>query len=383
MYDKSDKESPDSKLSNFCQVMRKKYRENDLTEYWLEKLLSIDFNFDARQDNWTVRCLEMKGILYNMDTISVELLGDNYNWLARQKKSYDSGELSKKQEQMVESLNLDRFFDSWDSKFERSKEWITINGKIPTQNTQKEFSSWLMSQRTVFNRGNLSDEQIKKLESIGYDLYAKGVEKRIEIWNQKYEQLKVFIRDNDNQWPKPSGKGEEFTLYNWCQTQRQAQQGTAKKRKPLDQWKVDKLDVIGFVWLQDLNAVWDRHYQQLQEFLVSNTLADINSTTTLYTWVRNQNGLFKRCNYDASRVDKLLELGIDVREKLGRRTNTWLENMKEIAKFVREHGHYPKCSREVIEKRLYNSLYKTKNANNEGRLTDDQLAIIAELNITL
>ena len=381
VYDRGNKESLDSKLSNFCQVMRKRYRENDLTEYWLEKLLSIDFNFDGIQDNWTVRCLEMKGILNDMDTISIELLGDNYHWLARQKKSCNLGELSKKQEQMMESLNLDRFFESWDSKFERTKEWVTISGKLPTNTTHKEFTGWLMSQRTVFNNSNLSDEQIKKLESIGFDLYAKGDEKRIEMWNQKYEQLKVFISDNDNQWPKPSGKGEEFTLYNWCQSQRQTQQGTAKKRKPLDQWKVDKLDVIGFVW--SLDDRWERYYQQLKEFLGSSTLENLNSTTTLYTWLYNQTGLFEKGNYDTSRVDKLLELGIDVREKLGRRTNTWLENMKEIAKFVREHGHYPKSNGELIEKRLYKFLHKAKKANDEGRLTDDQLAIIAELNITL
>lgn len=51
---KLNKKVPESEiqLGVWCQTMRKRYREGNLSEQWLDRLLAIDFNFDGKNDNW-------------------------------------------------------------------------------------------------------------------------------------------------------------------------------------------------------------------------------------------------------------------------------------------------------------------------------------------
>jgi hypothetical protein len=150
-YDRDNSRSIGSKLSVFCQTMRNRYRENDLGNFWFEKMAELDFNFEGRTDNWTRYWQLLKDKLENRNTISVEELGGNaYTWILRHRKSYEEGVLSEYQNKKIEELNLDRYFATWEQKFEKIKFWVKQNGKLPTATNQKDFLSWLSSQRTVY-----------------------------------------------------------------------------------------------------------------------------------------------------------------------------------------------------------------------------------------
>lgn len=68
----------------------------------------------------------------------------------------------------------------------------------------------------------------------------------------------------------------------------------------------------------------------------------------------------------------------------GRMINSlWLKNMIAISDFFKTYKHYPKAGGDVFERRLYQSLYKTRVAKSEDRLSQQQLDIIKDLNIDI
>jgi hypothetical protein len=393
-YDRDNTKSTESKLYIFCQSMRKRYRENDLGNFWFEKMTSIDFNFEGKTDNWTQYWQEIKSLLENQESISVEEIGNNaYSWVLRHRKKYDEGKLSEYQSKKIEELNLDRFFETWEQKFEKLKDWIDENGKLPTITTQKDFLSWLGSQRSRFTNDRLTEDQIQSLRSIGYDLDAKGNEKKKERWLEMFENVKTFKQANDS-WPKFGVDGREGQMYNWCQAQRMVQAGTARNRNPLKKWQVEKLDSIGFHWAKsDVNdEQWGQNFIEFKKHVDSEGNLSLPSMVNwehnlLYRWFTNQRIAFRENKVPKERLEKFKEIGIDLNEfenESGRNGYTkWANRAREIARFIEENGHYPRAGKDKLQGNLYQSLARTKRAFKNKELSEKQLELLTELKIEL
>jgi superfamily II DNA or RNA helicase len=395
-YDRKNPESEESKLSVFCQVIRKRYREGNLANYWFDKMHSIDFNFEGKTDHWTDYWKSIKDLLESKKTVSVNEIGENaYSWILRHKKKYDNGELNEYESKKIEELNLDQFFETWEQTFDKIKDWIVTNGKLPTKVTQKNFHSWLGSQRSRYKNERLSDEQIKALQSIGYDLDAKGKEKESERWIEMFENVKSFKTKN-GVWPKFGAEGFEGKMYNWCQAQRQAQAGTASggRRKPLQQWQIDKLESIGFHWAKaDVNdEQWEQNFNEFRKHVDSNGNLSLPSIINgehnlLYRWFFNQRIAFQDNKIPKERLERFREIGIDLNKfenETGRDGFTkWANKTREIADFIKQNGAYPKAGKDKTQSNLYQSLARTKRAYVNNQLSERQLELLNELNIKL
>jgi hypothetical protein len=395
-YDRENSKSIESKLYVFCQTMRTRYRENDLGNFWFEKMAELDFNFEGKTDNWTQYWQEIKDKLENRNSISVEELGGNaYSWIFRHQKSYEEGTLSDYQSKKIEELKLDRFFETWEQTFAKIKEWVEKNGKLPTRTTQKDYHSWLGSQRSRYKNKRLSDDQIKSLQSIGYDLDAKGKEKERARWFEMFENVSSFKTENES-WPKFGVEGLEGQMYNWCQAQRQAQAGTHSggKRKPLQQWQVDKLESIGFHWAKsDVNdEQWEQNFSEFKKHVDSNGNLSLPSMINgehnlLYRWFFNQRIAFKENKVSKERLERFREIGIDLNEFENETSRDgftkWANKTREIAAFIQENGDYPKAGKDRLQSNLYQSLARTKRAFKNNELSERQLELLSELNIKL
>ncbi len=394
-YDRDNPKSLESELNVFCQSIRKRFREGVLENYWFDKMNSIDFNFEGRTDYWTDYWKSIKDLLESKNTVSENEIGSKaYSWIMRHKRKYDNGELDEYESKKIEELNLGNFFETWEQIFYKIKIWIEANGKLPTKTTQKDFNTWLISQRSRYKNKRLSVQQIIALQSIGFDLDANGKEKEYERWNEMFDRLKNFKIKNGI-WPKFSAEGEDKQIYNWCQSQRQAQAGTHSRgrRKPLQQWQVDKLNSIEFVWNnREDEKTWDQSFEELSKLEKNDGTVIINTMINgkknpLYSWWSKQKYDYRNGNLLPEYLQKLKEFGID--EEIALKSSSkngftkWVNTIRKIAEFVTINGSYPKAGKDKAQNNLYQSLARTKRAYLNKELTEKQLKFLNELNIKL
>lgn len=210
-----------------------------------------------------------------------------------------------------------------------------------------------------------------------------------------FENVSSFKTENES-WPKFGAEGLEGQMYNWCQAQRQAQAGTHSggKRKPLQQWQVDKLESIGFHWAKsDVNdKQWEQNFSEFKKHVDSNGNLSLPSMINgehnlLYRWFFNQRIAFKENKVSKERLERFREIGIDLNEFENETSRDgftkWANKTREIAAFIQENGDYPKAGKDRLQSNLYQSLARTKRAFKNNELSERQLELLSELNIQL
>lgn len=388
-YDKENPNSIESELSVFCQTIRKRFRQGTLENYWFDKLLSIGFNLAGHSDNWTEYFNIVKDLLKEKKSISISEIGGNaYSWIIRYKRKYDKGELSEYESKKIEELNLDRFFESWSTRFEEVKDWVNENKKLPTVKTHKEYCKWLSFQRVKHKSKRLTEQQIDLLASVGYRLDIVNDNNPNVRWLNYFNQLKDFI-ENNNRYPGPA---KEKELYIWVQSQRAVQVGTLRNRKPLSKERVDLLNSINFLWTGTSidNEQWQRNFDALKSHINSKGILELPSlengkSKKIYTWFWNQKKAFKRGELSKDRVIAFERLGIQLSSVLNNPKKyleiKWEKRIYELSNFIIENGHFPR-SKSKSESNLYGFLIRTKKAYLEERLTKEQLALIEKLKLS-
>lgn len=318
--------SKETTLNIFTAMIRKRYKANDLDNYWVDKFLAIGFNFEGHLDNWLIIYEEYKKIVEDKQSASILKIGKTaYVWIIQQLQKERDGELSKNQSDYVIVFkkyfkNRNGYFKNWDECFKDLKAWILEQNRLPTMATHSYFYSWLGSQRTAYKKGKLSDQKIEKLKSIGYDLRmgAKRNENKKERWLEMYNQLLEFRQLNSDRWPKFGAVGLESQLYNWCQANRQTQAGTAVGRLPLQQWRIDKLNEVGFVWNNRADEkTWDEWFSELNKHLEKHNVSNIPSLANgernpIYSWLSRQKVAYKKGSLEKIKYEALNKLGIDL-----------------------------------------------------------------------
>lgn len=399
----SNKQKPDSlesKLHIFCQIVRKMYRDNNLSEFWLNKFLLLNFNFGGKEDNWLIYYNEIKILIENKNSISKTDIGQKASsWINRYWNYYNErGSIQRKltlsQRRLIKELDLSRFFESWNNSLFKVELWIEQNGNIPTRHSNKGLNSWLYSQRSRYKAGNLSDQQITEMNRIGFDLEGLGIEKDKKRWIEQFDSLIKFKKNNVDKWPSFYGKGDEKTLYNWCQAQRQAQAGTHSggRRKHLDEWQVEKMNSINFKWsLAEKNEeFWNNNFQEIKFLKENNLLEKLRHTENgkpnkLYSWLNNQKNAFKQNVLSSEKAEKLEAMGIDLAQKgkitSGSKGRERLKvSLESIKNFILENSAFPKSSKtNKDENNLYNIMVKAKRNAEKGNLTDEELTLIRSI----
>lgn len=380
-YNRNDPNTTESKLYIFCQTMRKRFRENELSDYWFDKMVELDFNFGGKTDNWTQYWQEIKNLLANRTSISVAEIGYNaYSWVLRHRKSYDEGKLSEIQTKKIEELNLDRFFETWEQKFEKVKKWVLENGKIPTKKLHIDYNSWLYSQRSRYKNGNLNDDQISKLNEINFDLEGLGKEKNEQKWLERLKQFQEFVEKN-NREPSYFGDDLEKTLYLWASAQRAVKAGNARNRKPLSKKREQALNSIGFKWVGDGvggGESWEGRFSEFSTFVKDGhlTLPSLikGERNPLYTWWMNQKIAFRNNSLPDDKIELFYSLGLSLEMDEKQIEQSWDENFEEIKNHVDSSGIFRLPHKiEGTLNPLYSWFRNQKTAHRKGYLTEERI----------
>lgn len=132
----------------------------------------------------------------------------------------------------------------------------------------------------------------------------------ISAWDKGYQILCLYKEEFGH---TKIAKGDTYQGYNlgsWCQIQRKE-----KKKGILKEYRIKKLEEVGFIW-DLLENEWNRRYEQYKRYITSNngnisiSKRTIFEGETLGVWVEIQRKAYKSGKLSQKRFDKLTLLGM-------------------------------------------------------------------------
>ena len=281
------------------------------------------------------------------------------SWLSNQLQNYKNktGGMNDKERNNQWTNFLEEYkdyFELWNENFNNLKKFIDENGNRPQvncDNEQSKLSSWVSGQQTSYNRNEMTQER-SLLWSNLLEEYKKYFKTNDEVWNEKFEELKRFI-DENNRMPSQCSKNKtEQKIGNWLSIQ---QQNYKNKRKSMNNsfncqiWE-------GFLekykqYFKTDYEVWNNNYIQLKKFIDENGQApSINKKNLeeekLNTWLAAQ-----RISYKNNKMtENMYQQWTILREKyinyIGDLDDVWDNNLKELKNYIFTNGKRPSSKSE-------------------------------------
>ena len=235
------------------------------------------------------------------------------NWLYNQRKAYKNGKLSKDRIKKLDSLGEWHSPNDtkWEENYEIVKKFKEEKGRFPTQ--KESGGQWLNTQKTAYKKGKLSEDRIKKLDSLGDWNPAQG-KTHDDMWKENFEKVKKFKKENNNSFPPQSTKEGQ-----WLINQRRAY-----KNEKLSEDRIKKLDSLGN-WHSLNDTKWDENYEIIKKFKEENKRFPTKSEPG-GQWLINQRKVYKKGKLSEDRIKKLDSLG---NWKSARKKVVNVHNLKE------------------------------------------------------
>lgn len=171
-----------------------------------------------------------------------------YEWVIDIRRRQSN--ISKERLSQLKELNFsfDPYYEAWLNCYELLKKYYEKEGNTEVDRSYIingiKLGSWTQNMRTRYRTGDLSDEQIKLLNDIGFRLESNFYDKK---WNEYYELLKQYKKREGN-CNVPSRHIENgVKLGSWLVNQKNNYRNVSGKRT-LKKEYVDKLKEIGVVF---------------------------------------------------------------------------------------------------------------------------------------
>lgn len=271
-------------------------------------------------------------------------------WIITQKKMYEQGCLSKKQMELIDKLPMEqvgRKNKAWYAAYDDILSFYKVNGNIniPSdvmgEKTGINLSDWIIRQRSAFNLGKLSKEQIALLNKVEFVWVLETT------WEKGYRHAKDYYIANGNLSMNQSYKCPDgYALGIWVFNYRKAYNGQ-KTLIEITPEQIVALEAIGMDWERPVKLVaqkitaWDKNCEKLVQFFKTHGRypqynTDDIAERKLFSWLQNQRKMYRDGYYTREKLEKLSVIGI---------TEEWLcEQLTPFDKgFLIAKAHYEEC----------------------------------------
>lgn len=196
-----------------------------------------------------------------------------YKWLSNQKKSKHNNTLSKKSEKLLNEIGMiwDIYAYTWEHNFNLAKEYYETHGNLLIPHDYKiddiNLGLWIGTQRKKYKCNEMSNEQIKQLDSIEmiWDIEEYW-------WNIKYNYAKEYYKEHGNLLIPRVYIVDGIDIGKWLATLREF-----KRKDTILQYKLEQLEELDIIW--DLRAKngdkWKEYYDIALELYKSYGNLDI------------------------------------------------------------------------------------------------------------
>lgn len=224
--------------------------------------------------------------------------------------------------------------EKWERNFALLEQFYNEFGRFPMQKDiyhDVKLGLWCANQRRDVAGGTCLPEREARLREIG--LIANNT---FDVhWEQCFALLQKF-KSVYNRFPTDTECFENFNLGKWCSNQKMH-----AKQPGYPQERIDKLTEIG-LFGSTRGAVWEEHYQSLCRYVQAYgripTRTEMFEGFRLGAWCSEQRRKVKTEQYDAVRVQKLMEIGLLEKTAAASR---WEESYALLLEYVQEHHNFP------------------------------------------
>ena len=249
------KRGADKSLYDWVQTQKNNYhgleqdRKNTLEaiEGWVwAKKTTLKKTWDERYDELKTFIANNAGQFPKKSSTGAEK--SLYDWVGKQKNNQELEQDRKNTLEAIEgwvwAKKRTTTLNTWDERYDELKTFIANNAgqfpKVSSTGAEKSLYKWIEKQKNNYH--GLEQDRKNKLEAIEGWVWAKKRTTTLKTWDERYDELKTFIANNYNQFPKKSSTGAEKSLYDWVQTQK-------GNEKTLNHDRKNKLEAIeGWMW---------------------------------------------------------------------------------------------------------------------------------------
>ena len=262
------------------------------------------------------------------------------SWLNNQKairKGTIVGKLTEDQIQKLDSIGM--IWDSldyfWEQNFKLAKEYYLTYGNldIPTNYKStdgKHLGNWILRQRQLYKSNSLTDEQIKKLDSIGMD----WMDRVDRVWENGFIEAKNYSEEYGNlSVPKNYRSKTDFPLGIWIQRQR-----SLYKNNKISENRIKRLTDIGMNWNPDN---WESRFNLVRQYYEEHGNINISQKEVIQgiwlgKWIVSQKKAMQEGKLTHEQIEMLKTLPM---EEVGRKDNRWWSMYEEAKKYYLNFGN--------------------------------------------
>jgi superfamily II DNA or RNA helicase len=308
----SSRSKVDDQLARWVSTQRHTYFKKQLSHNRIDRLNSIGFDWDPLTLDWELNFTKLTTFKSENGHCRVP---HKYEpnptlglWVTVLRRSFYKGKLSKERISRLESIGFewDLLSDQWEINFSRLVDFKSRHGhcRVPTlYKSNPQFGSWASHQRTNYSNGGLSQERIKRLETLGFEWDPLAGE-----WEINFSKL-VEFKSTHGHCRVPSTYKIDPQLARWTYTQRRSfSNGILSKER------ICRLESLGFAW-DPFSDQWEFNFSKLVDFKSTHGHCRVptlyKSDRQLGLWIVRQRHVCSQGNLSRQRISRLEALGFE------------------------------------------------------------------------
>ena len=229
-------------------------------------------------------------------------------WVANQRAAKIKGKISKERVNRLTAIGFewDLFSLAWEESFRALKQYKDKQGDCNVSrgfHANPSLANWVVIQRQLKIKGQLSKERTNQLTAIGFDW-----DPLTSAWEESFLALERYkaIRGDCN---VPHGWPENPGLASWVANQR-----TAKIKGKISKERVNQLTAIGFEW-DLLASAWEESFLALKQYQLKHGDCNVPrgwpENPGLGGWIHTQRRIKIKRQLSKERVNQLTAIGFD------------------------------------------------------------------------
>jgi superfamily II DNA or RNA helicase len=345
----------------------------------LEKLKKFTMGIkEFRMVSWSERLQQVKKYIDENNKRPSQIDKNNEikqlgQWTSDQQKNYATKKhiMANKDiyDRWTEFINSDKYREyfldndqAWKNKLQKVKKYIDENNKRPSNSNKnnkiKQLASWINTQlnnyttkKQIMANKDIYDRWTEFINSDKYKVYFLDND---QVWNNKLQQVKKYIDENNKRPPESNKNNEIKQLGSWISHQQKnyaVKKEIMKNKNIYDQWtQFINRDKYSQYFL-DNDQAWKNKLQQVKKYIDENNKRPSNSDKNgeikqLASWINTQQQSYVAKKYIMANKDIYDQWTQFINSEqyspyFLNNNQAWNNKLQEVKKYIDENNKRP------------------------------------------